>query len=656
MTVRVLKGVDRITISVADNGVGIPPENLDRIFNHGFTTRKGGHGYGLHSCANAAREMGGALSAHSDGPGQGATFVLELPIGAASTVVALLRDDLPNRTRAQERVIQMNSEQEQRVLHRMAELERSKAALMVAQRIGQIGNWEFNLLDQKLSWSPEIFRIFEIDPEQFGASYESFLQTIHPEDRTAVDAAYTASLQSRQPYEITHRLLLPDGRIKHVHELGETHYDESGRAIRTIGTVQDITRRKHAEEISRRLANIVESSNDAIISETLDGIVTSWNHAAEKIFGYTAAEIIGQSVTVLIPPDRAMEERDILDHIAEGDEAYQVETRRVRKDGMQIDVVATVSPIKDAQGKIVGASKIGRDITRRKQAEAELEQTHNQLLEVSRLAGMAEFATGVLHNVGNVLNSVNTASVCLAQSLEKSKTANLGKLAALIRAHESDLGAFFTSHPQGKLVPNYLATLADHLTGEQAKALKELAELQKRIEHIKEMVRMQQSSAKVCGTAERLSVTELMDDALAMNANGLERSHIQVVKEFAEIPPVVVEKHKVLQILVNLVRNAMQACDGVESQDKRLSAQVSRNNGCVRIAVTDTGCGIRPENLGKIFAHGFTTKKDGHGFGLHSARLAAKEMGGSLSAQSDGPGQGATFVLELPCDPDKSNS
>ncbi|HEY5550356.1 MAG TPA: PAS domain S-box protein [Opitutaceae bacterium] len=830
--------------------------------------------------------------------------IIAIVLGAASAVIALLRADLRNRTQAQERVIQLNSELEQRVMDRTAELERSRAALIVAQRIGQIGNWEFNLIDQKLFWSPEIYRIFEIDPEKSGASYEFFLQAIHPEDRAAVDFAYTTSLQSRQPYEFTHRLLLPDGRIKHVHELGETHYDESGRAIRTIGTVQDITRRKlaevtlraseehlrlvvqvtavgtyehdlvadkifispvmrtmygvdegepspvrafserieaedraeflaavarsrnhesggrfeheyrvrrpdgsvrwmhsqaltwfdgegpdrravrvigavtdmterkRAEETRRRLANIVESSHDAIISETLDGIVTSWNHAAEKIFGYSAAEMIGQSVTVLLPPDRATERRAVLDHIVAGDEACLLETRWVRKDGVQIDIVATVSPIKDAQGKIVGASRIGRDITRHKQAEtamlrekdlnqaiieslpglfslfdeqghilrwnnalsaasgysadeislmtildfftasdknlvagkmkqlfstgeafvecsfvakdkartpyllygkrfpyegrpcvlglgtdiaerkrveSELEQTHHQLLTVSRQAGMAEFATSVLHNVGNVLNSVNTASACLAESLKKSEASSLGKLVALLREHEGDLGGFFTSNPKGRLVPNYLAALTGHLTGEQAKALKELAELQKRIEHIKDMVRVQQASAKVGGASEKLDVTGLIDDALEMNANGLERRNIQVVKEFAEIPPMVVEKHKVLQILVNLVRNAMQACDGINSQAKRLTARVSRKNGSVRIAIADTGCGIPAENLAKVFTHGFTTKPEGHGFGLHSARLIANEMRGSLTVHSDGPGQGAVFTLELPC-------
>jgi PAS domain S-box-containing protein len=410
----------------------------------------------------------------------------------------------------------------------------------------------------------------------------------------------------------------------------------------------EITERKRAEQTSRQLANIVESSNDAIIGETLEGIVTSWNRAAESIFGYTAAEMIGRPIAVLLPPDRAEEERTMLDRIAGGDEAYHLETRRVRKDGVQIDVSATLSPIRDADGKIVGASKIGRDITAKKRAELELEQTHNQLLAVSRQAGIAEFATGVLHNVGNVLNSVAVASTCMSDSLKRSKSADLARVVALMQQHEADLGDFFTHNPQGKQVPGYLAKLAERLTGEQATALKELGELQKNVEHIKNIISVQQDSAKMSRSPEALKLTDLVEDALNVNSNGLRPGGIQVTKEFAEVPPSMVEKHKVLQILVNLVRNAMQACETSVEQEKRLAIRVGQEAGRVRIAVTDNGSGIAPENLSRIFAHGFTTKKDGHGFGLYGAARAAKEMGGSLAVQSEGPGRGATFTLELP--------
>jgi signal transduction histidine kinase len=162
---------------------------------------------------------------------------------------------------------------------------------------------------------------------------------------------------------------------------------------------------------------------------------------------------------------------------------------------------------------------------------------------------------------------------------------------------------------------------------------------------------MQQGLAKTFRVTEIVNVTDLVEDALRMNLSGLTRRGIEVIREFNDSPPVAVEKHQVLQILVNLVRNAEQACEALGDKEKKLTIRTTNRDGRVRIAVCDNGAGIPSENLTRIFSHGFTTKKDGHGFGLHSSALAAKEMGGSLIVHSDGPGQGATFTLELPAGP-----
>jgi two-component system NtrC family sensor kinase len=295
------------------------------------------------------------------------------------------------------------------------------------------------------------------------------------------------------------------------------------------------------------------------------------------------------------------------------------------------------------------SEELEREIAERKQAETELEQLHKQLLETSRQVGRAEVATSVLHNVGNVLNSVNIASSCVADSLRKSKAVNLSKVVTMLREHEQDLGAFFANDTKGKQLPGYLAQLTEHLAGEQTAALGELAQLQKNVEHIMDIVNMQQGFARVSGLRETLQLTDLVEDALKMNASSFVRHDIHVVKEFKTVPLVSVEKHNVLQILVNLVRNAKDACDHSGRVDKRLTLRVSNGQEHVRIAVADNGVGIPAENLTRIFSHGFTTRKDGHGFGLHSGALAAKAMGGSLTVHSDGLGQGATFTLELPC-------
>jgi len=281
--------------------------------------------------------------------------------------------------------------------------------------------------------------------------------------------------------------------------------------------------------------------------------------------------------------------------------------------------------------------------------QVQIEKTHKELLGASRQAGMAEVATGVLHNVGNVLNSVNVASACVADGLRRSKAANLFKVVAMLREHQENLGEFITQNPKGKQLPGYLAQLAKHLAGEQTAALNELAQLQRDIEHIKEIVAMQQSYARVSGLTEKVKATDLVEDALRMNEGALARHQVQLVREYeSPLPEIIVEKHKVLQILVNLIRNAKCACDESGSSDKRLTLRLTNGDDRLRIAVVDNGVGIPPENLTRIFSHGFTTRKDGHGFGLHSGALAAKELGGALLAHSDGPGHGAVFTLELP--------
>jgi C4-dicarboxylate-specific signal transduction histidine kinase len=292
--------------------------------------------------------------------------------------------------------------------------------------------------------------------------------------------------------------------------------------------------------------------------------------------------------------------------------------------------------------------ELQKEVTERTQAQEELERVHRQLVEASRQAGMAEIATNVLHNVGNVLNSVNVSAILASDLAQKSKAAGLSRVVALMREHTHDLGEFIASDPRGKHLPVHLGHLADHLKTEQAAIVKELDSLRSNIEHIKDIVTMQQSYAKVAGVHEIVPVVDLLEDSLRMNAGALARHGVEVVRDFEGGPLVNVDKHKVLQILVNLVRNAKYACSESRLPGRRVTLSVSSPNGRARIMVADNGVGIAPENLTRIFNHGFTTRAAGHGFGLHSGALAARELGGTLSVHSDGVGRGAAFSLELP--------
>ena len=295
-----------------------------------------------------------------------------------------------------------------------------------------------------------------------------------------------------------------------------------------------------------------------------------------------------------------------------------------------------------------------REIAERQQAQAELEALHKQMLDVSREAGMAEVATGVLHNIGNVLNSVNVSCNLVLDRLRQSKLAHLAKVNDLLATHAADLGQFLGNDEKGRLVPGYLVALSQHLTEEQALCLRELDSLRSHIDHIKDIVTMQQDYAKVAGVVETIPVQNLIEDAIKLNAGALARHKVTIQRDYQETPAITVEKHRVLQILVNLIRNAKYALDESGCEDKIMTFRTGSNgHGCIHIQIADNGVGIPAENLTRIFAHGFTTRAHGHGFGLHSGALAARELGGWLQAQSDGPGCGATFTLELPLQPKK---
>jgi C4-dicarboxylate-specific signal transduction histidine kinase len=312
-------------------------------------------------------------------------------------------------------------------------------------------------------------------------------------------------------------------------------------------------------------------------------------------------------------------------------------------------MLTTKMPFRSKTGEIIGTFGISKDITPIKEAEARLEAAHRQLLETSRLAGMAEVATSVLHNVGNVLNSVNVSTTLALELVKKSRLHNLGRVAALINENRNNLANFLTIDPKGSQLPAYLASLTEHLATEHAQLTAEIELTRKNIEHIKDIVTMQQSYAKVSGVVENVKVTDLVEDALRMNNGALTRHNVELIRNFSQSAfECHTERQKVLQILINLIRNAKYACDESGRPDKHIIMQVLGVDGRVQIIVTDNGVGIPAENLTRIFNHGFTTREHGHGFGLHSGALAAKELGGSLTAHSDGPGTGARFVLELP--------
>lgn len=289
------------------------------------------------------------------------------------------------------------------------------------------------------------------------------------------------------------------------------------------------------------------------------------------------------------------------------------------------------------------------EIEERKRIEAEVERINRQLVDASRQAGQAEVASSVLHNVGNVLNSVNVSTTVLLDRLRGLRLDNLAKAVHLLHEHRPDLGRFLSEDVKGRKLPEYFEKLRDHLSDERAKLLTEVGDLAGNIEHIKTIVAMQQNYARVAGVEETVALVDLVESAIRMHAAAFVRHGVALKRDFAVAPQVTLDKHKVLQILVNLLHNAKYACDETGRNDKNVAVSIRElTPERVAIEVADNGVGIAPEHLARIFTHGFTTKTNGHGFGLHSAAIAAQQLGGTLAVHSAGRGQGATFTLELP--------
>jgi two-component system sensor kinase FixL len=314
-----------------------------------------------------------------------------------------------------------------------------------------------------------------------------------------------------------------------------------------------------------------------------------------------------------------------------------------------------------AHGEVTGVTVFCRDITARKRAEAEMRQLNQELVRMSRQAGMAVVAGEVLHNAGNVLNSTGVSVSMIDRHVRNLRIGHLTRLATLVDEHAGQLETFLRDDPRGQRVPELLHALAEHFEQQQAQLGAEVTALQSSIEHFIRVIHAQQSHARGLGIVETVSVAELIDAALDLQAASGSQLGIVIEREIGDVPLLHVDKHRVIEILVNLISNARHSLRDSGRPDKRLRiraeavvaapAEGAGPAGAgerVRIHVEDNGLGIASEHRDKLFRLGFTTRREGSGIGLHSSANAAQQLGGSLSFDSDGPGQGATFTLELP--------
>jgi PAS domain S-box-containing protein len=486
-------------------------------------------------------------------------------------------------------------------------LRRGEGYLAEAQRLTHTGSWAWNVATrQSVYWSQENYRLFGFDPEAGIPSDEVFYQRIHPEERDRVRReVFLERPDEGSHFDVEFRIVLPDGAIKYVRSTGHPVRNLSGDLLEYVGTSIDVTERKRGEQATRLLAAVVESSHDAIVSKDLDGIITSWNKGAERLFGYAAEEAVGQNITLIIPPDRRNEERAIVERLTRGERVDHFETVRMRKDGSLLDVALTISPMKDAAGCIVGASKLARDITERKRAEEALRQAQADLAYMSRVTTMGELTASLAHEIKQPISAALTnAKTCLRW-----------------------LGRDVPDLPEA-------SEAASRIVKDATRA----ADIISRISLLFKKGALQR---------ELVDVNEVIREMIVLLRTEANRYSISIRIELAEdLPTVMADRVQLQQVFMNLMLNGIDAMKETTGEAE-LTIKSEADDGQVLVSVSDTGMGLPPEQVEQIFKAFFTTKDTGTGMGLPISRSIIESHGGRLWATGV-PGRGATFQFTLP--------
>jgi NO-binding membrane sensor protein with MHYT domain/nitrogen-specific signal transduction histidine kinase len=347
------------------------------------------------------------------------------------------------------------------------------------------------------------------------------------------------------------------------------------------------------------------------------------------------------------PDDRSVMFDAISAAMSEKRDVCDFRFRVVPPKGAAVHLEAHARIFCDFEGKPLRILGVSWDVTSQVLQEERKRELQSQLRDASRDAGMAEVATGVLHSVGNVLNSLGISASLLQTQLRDSRVGNVQRMASMLTSQGDQVGKFIDSDERGKQMPGYLAQLGENLRTENERLQAEAAAIVSHVGHIRTIVAAQQTYARRGGVTEAIDLAEILDSAIAIHF--AEMTDVSIRREYEPLAPLTLDRHKLIQILGNLLSNARHALKDRKDGPRLLTVRVRRHNDeMVAIDVQDSGVGVQQDVLGRLFEFGFTTKKDGHGFGLHTSAILAKELAGNLAAFSDGPGQGARFVLRLP--------
>ena len=416
---------------------------------------------------------------------------------------------------------------------------------------------------------------------------------------------------------------------------------------------------KRTEDLERseaRIRTIYDNVGEGIVVIDEKGYIDSINPAAQRIFGLGNKDVIGMHAIFLLADKNYSDLKKSDAYIDDKDGPFKtnstkhpVELQGKRMDGSSFPMEMVVTGMKLGDENMRAC--IVRDITLRREAEARLEEAQSSIVNAAHKSGMAEMATGVLHNIGNILNSVNVSVEVISRIARNSKVTGLSKANAMLSENIENLGEFLSNDQKGKKLPEYYLKLGKILEDELGEIIDESNSLSEKTTMMKEVIGTQQSYATAGAFTEEFQVAPLIDDALKVQEASLHKWGVKVVKNYIETPDISAQKSKLLQVITNLIKNAREATiDNDEHyREKEIKIEIGLyKNKSIYVSIHDNGCGIDKDNLSNIFNHGFTTKEAGHGFGLHTSANSMTEMGGNLTASSDGHQRGSCFTVSIP--------
>lgn len=443
--------------------------------------------------------------------------------------------------------------------------------------------------------------------------------------------------------------------------------DDEENAIAIQVTSQDITGYKSAEEELQRLSTILEETSDFVCVCQPDMSVQYVNRAGMEMVGLSDHINLVNLELKDFYPKWAMKQVNSNGIPAAIDKGiWSGETAMLHFNGEEIPVSQVIMAHRSETGKLQYISTIARDISEQKEHEAklkeyqqqlellvsertnQLKEVQDQLTEKAHKAGVAEIAAGTLHNVGNLLNSIKTSASSIDTVLEHSDLTGFLKANELLRDNMDRLAEFISDDGKGRKLMQYYLKLEESLVEETQSIKREVKRLHEKIDVISDVITAQQSYAGLGTSTEAYSLELIIEDALTLESGLIDRYGINIIKQYQQIPPVLIQKTKLIHVLINLINNARDAMLDLPKEKRVLTIIIEPSDGMALLKIKDSGKGIPKEQLGKIFTHGFTTKKGGHGFGLHSSAGFISEMDGNIRVESDGAGKGATFIVELP--------